>query len=93
MPPEEKTQINLMRQTAEKAIRRTAKREGSALDRDEPLFLALNRRREIIGKAAGHVAESTRSRPPDISRVQIIGMPNRLIDGYEGMGGMVCGQP
>jgi uncharacterized protein with HEPN domain len=53
------------------------------LDSDRQLNLALTRLLEIIGEAAGRTSQEERSRYPAIPWVQIIGLRNRLIHGYD----------
>ena len=53
------------------------------LERNRQLNLALVRLLEVIGEAAGRVSEETRSRHPEIPWLDIIGLRNRLIHGYD----------
>ena len=46
------------------------------------LTLALTKAIEIIGEAAGRVSPDCRARYPNIPRVQMIGMRNRLTHAY-----------
>jgi uncharacterized protein with HEPN domain len=45
--------------------------------------LAMTRLLEIVGEAAGRVSQSTRDQLPQIAWVQIVGLRNRLIHGYD----------
>ena len=56
-------------------------REKLATDRK--LELALTRLVEIIGEAAGRVSAQTREQYPDIPWIEMIGLRNRLIHGYD----------
>ena len=53
------------------------------LDRDRVFSLALVRLLEIVGEAAGRIAEDARTRYPEVPWAQIIGLRNRLIHGYD----------
>ena len=53
------------------------------LDPDRQLNLALTRLLEIIGEAAARTPQEERSRYPTIPWVQIVGLRNRLIHGYD----------
>lgn len=54
-----------------------------SLEEDRMLELALVRLIEIIGEAAARVSEDTRNRFNQIPWLQITGMRNRLIHGYD----------
>jgi uncharacterized protein with HEPN domain len=47
------------------------------------LQLALTQSVEIIGEAANRMSQPTQSRHPEIPWLQIIGMRNRLVHGYD----------
>ena len=53
------------------------------LDSDRMLQLALTRLVEVIGEAAAGVDLETRSRCVGIPWLQVVGMRNRLIHGYD----------
>ena len=53
------------------------------LDNDRLLNLSLTRLLEIMGEAANRVPEETRSQFPQLPWVQMIGLRNRLIHGYD----------
>ncbi len=53
------------------------------LDSDRQLNLALTRLLEIIGEAAARTPQEERSRYPAIPWVQVVGLRNRLIHGYD----------
>lgn len=52
------------------------------LDEDRQLLLALVKAVEIVGEAAAHVGEDTKSAHPEIPWARIVGMRNRLVHGY-----------
>lgn len=58
-------------------------RTRADLDRDRQLNLALVRLVEIIGEAAVRVSLERRKRHPGIPWLDIIGMRNRMIHGYD----------
>ena len=53
------------------------------LDSDRQLNLALTRLLEIIGEAAARTPQEGRSLYPAIPWMQVIGLRNRLIHGYD----------
>jgi uncharacterized protein with HEPN domain len=53
------------------------------LDTDRLLNLALSRLLEIIGEAVNRVPDNFRELHPDIPWLQMIGVRNRLIHGYD----------
>ena len=53
------------------------------LDSDRLLNLALVRLLEIIGEAANRISTEEQERYPQIPWVQIVGLRNRLIHGYD----------
>ena len=53
------------------------------LDTDRKLNLALVRLVEIIGEAATRVTPEVRNRHPDVPCLDIIGMRNRIVHGYD----------
>jgi uncharacterized protein with HEPN domain len=53
------------------------------LDTDRPLNLSLVRLLEIVGEAASRVPVSERAQYSGIPWVQIVGLRNRLIHGYD----------
>ena len=53
------------------------------LDNDRLLNLALTRLLEIIGEAANHVPDSVQGKYPNLPWLQMIGLRNRLIHGYD----------
>lgn len=50
---------------------------------DRVLQLALTRLVEIVGEAANRASQPTQARHPEIPWLQIIGMRNRLVHGYD----------
>ena len=53
------------------------------LDTDRKLNLALVRLVEIIGEPATRVTPEVRNRHPDVPWLDIIGMRNRIVHGYD----------
>jgi uncharacterized protein with HEPN domain len=53
------------------------------LDNDRLLNLALTRLLEIIGEAANRVPEPVQEKYPELPWLQMIGLRNRLIHGYD----------
>jgi len=58
-------------------------RTRSDLDTDRLLNLALTRLIEIIGEAANRVPEPLQAKYPQLPWLQMIGVRNRLIHGYD----------
>jgi len=58
-------------------------RKRSDLDSDRLLNLALTRLVEIVGEAANRVPASIQEKYPDLPWLQMIGVRNRLIHGYD----------
>ncbi len=80
---DESTAILHMRDASRKVIRFSSNRSRVDLESDELLALGLVRLLEIIGEAATRVGVATRTRNPAIPWVQVVGMRNRLIHGYD----------
>ena len=68
---------------AREAIGICAGRSRSDLDSDRLLNLALTRLIEIIGEAANRVPQEVQEKYPDLPWLQMIGVRNRLIHGYD----------
>lgn len=75
--------IQQMLDHARRACEMVRGRERSDLDSDDMLQLALTRLVEIIGEAASRVSMPTRAKYREIPWVDIVGMRNRLIHGYD----------
>ena len=58
-------------------------KERLDLDRDRMLELSLVRLVEIIGEAAARVRPESREKYPSIPWLQIVGIRNRLVHGYD----------
>ena len=71
-----------MLDAADAANRFIAGRKRADLDADQMLLFAVVRAIEILGEAAGKVSEETRSLIGAIPWSHIVGMRNRLINGY-----------
>lgn len=68
---------------AQKAVTLSRGRKRSDLDEDLTLNLALTRLIEIIGEAANRVPDEFQDNHSEIPWMEIIGMRNRLIHGYD----------
>jgi uncharacterized protein with HEPN domain len=58
-------------------------RTRADIDTDRQLNLSLVRLLEIVGEAAGRVPAEECTRHPDIAWAEIIGLRNRLTNGYD----------
>lgn len=65
------------------AVQLSLGKSRSDLDDDRMLNLALTRLLEIIGEAANRVPEEVQSQYPQLPWLQMIGLRNRLIHGYD----------
>lgn len=68
---------------SEKAVTLSRGRKRNDLDEDLTFNLALTRLIEIIGEAANRVPEEFQEDHPEIPWMEIVGMRNRLIHGYD----------
>jgi uncharacterized protein with HEPN domain len=68
---------------AREAIALAEGRARADLDSDRLLELALVRLLEIVGEAASRVPEEERALHPAIPWIQMVGLRNRLIHGYD----------
>ncbi len=66
-----------------KAVAMIEGRAREDLDRDEMLCLALTRLVEVVGEAATRVSRPGQERHAQIPWVQIVGLRNRLVHGYD----------
>jgi len=80
---EEGIRLRHMLDYAKEAIAMASGRKRSDLDSDRMLQLSLTHLVEIIGEAAAHIGEDTRTRNPSIPWPRVVGMRNRLIHGYD----------
>jgi uncharacterized protein with HEPN domain len=69
--------------TRTEALQLATGRSRADLDSDRLFNLAMTRLLEIIGEAAARVSQSTRDGNPQIAWLQIVGLRNRLIHGYD----------
>ena len=72
-----------MLDSAKEALSLIEGKDRGCLDSDRLLGLALVRLLEVLGEAAGRIAKDYRSKHPQIPWMQIIGLRNRLIHGYD----------
>lgn len=83
MPPrDDLVRLRELREAAEKAIAFSAGKSRQSLDDDELLCLGLTRLVEIVGEAAKHVSEPTRSEYPAVPWSAAARMRDRLIHHY-----------
>ena len=68
---------------AREAVQLSLGKSRTDLDNDRMLNLALTRLLEIIGEAANRVPEQVQSQYPQLPWLQMIGLRNRLIHGYD----------
>jgi uncharacterized protein with HEPN domain len=68
---------------AKEAVDMARGKTRAELDRDRQLNLSLVRLLEIVGEAAGRVPAGERGLHPDIPWLEIVGLRNRLIHGYD----------
>jgi len=78
-----RTALQQMRDHAAEAMQLAQDRRREDLDEDRLLSLALVRLVEIVGEAARRVPSADRGRHRSIPWVEIIGMRDRLIHGYD----------
>jgi uncharacterized protein with HEPN domain len=80
-----KTEVRLrhMLDHAMEAVAIVQGKKRSDLHRDRMMELSLVRLVEIIGEAAARVGAESREKYPSIPWLQIVGMRNRLIHGYD----------
>jgi uncharacterized protein with HEPN domain len=81
--PHDDIRIRHMLDYSREAVLLAEKRDRSDLEADRMLQLSLVRLVEIVGEAASRVSLDTRRRCPQIPWLQIAGMRNRLIHGYD----------
>lgn len=71
-----------MLEAVDAALRYMDGRTRAELAADQMLFDAVVRQLEVLGEAATHVSESTRSRAPAVPWRGLVGMRNVLIHAY-----------
>jgi len=83
--PRHETDMRLrhMLDAAREAAQMAQGKTRADLDTDRPLNLSLVRLLEIVGEAAGRVPADERAKYSGIPWVQIVGLRNRLIHGYD----------
>lgn len=80
---DDRQRMEHMLEAARKAVKFSDGKQRDDLDDDEILCLALVRLFEMIGEAAARVSQETRDTATEIPWLQIVGMRNRLIHGYD----------
>lgn len=83
MQPKDHTRLKHMMEYAEEAKNLASETTREKLVSDRKLELALTRLVEIIGEAAARVSPQIREQYPDIPWVEMTGLRNRLIHGYD----------
>jgi uncharacterized protein with HEPN domain len=68
---------------AREAVAMVRGRSRADIDADRQLNLALVRLLEIVGEAAARTNEQERGLNPDVPWMEIVGLRNRLIHGYD----------
>lgn len=81
--PEDEVRLRHMLDYSREAIQLAGGRPRDDLDTNRMLQLSLVRLVEIVGEAAARVSPDTRRHFPQIPWLQIAGMRNRLIHGYD----------
>lgn len=82
MTPDEVTRIRHMIEAAQTAQQFMAGRQRADLDADTMLLFAVLQAIQIVGEAATHISQETRSATPAVPWPRIIGMRNRLVHAY-----------
>jgi uncharacterized protein with HEPN domain len=80
---EDRSRLTHMLHHAVEAVEMTRGKVRVDLDRERTLNLALVRLLEIVGEAAGRIPKETRQHYPNIPWRDIVGLRNRLIQGYD----------
>ncbi len=68
---------------AREAVTLASGKSRSDLDTDRLFELALTRLLEVIGEAANRIPDEIQAANPEIPWLQVIGLRNRLIHGYD----------
>ena len=79
----DKIRLRHMLDHAMEAMAMVQGKKRSDLNNDRMMELSLVRLVEIIGEAAARVGTNSREKYPSIPWLQIVGMRNRLIHGYD----------
>jgi Uncharacterized conserved protein len=82
-PREDEVRLRHMLDYAREAVDLAADRSRSELDSDRTLNLSLVRLVEVVGEAAARVTIEGRRLLPEIPWVEIVGLRNRLVHGYD----------
>ena len=82
MPKDDEIRLRHMLEFAQEAIQATEGRNRSDLDKNRLWMMGLVKCIEVVGEAAAHVSEATRSKFPQIPWAKIVGMRHRLVHVY-----------
>lgn len=83
LQPKDRIRLQHMLDHAAEALNMIKGRNREDLDNDRQLNLSLVRLLEIVGEAASRTSENTRGSHSELPWIQIIGLRNRLIHGYD----------
>jgi len=79
----DRTRLQHMLDYAAEAMQMSRGRTREDLDTDRQLNLSLVRLLEIVGEAAARISEGTRRSYPEVAWLEIAGLRNRLVHGYD----------
>ncbi len=83
LDPKDHTRLRHMLDYSREALALVKGKSRTDLDQDRILNLAVVRLVEIIGEAANRVTDDTQGAYPQVPWLQIVGLRNRLIHGYD----------
>lgn len=83
MSKDDSVRLRHMMDAAKEAVELAAGKSRCDIENERTLNLSLVRLIEIIGEAANRVSSACRAKYPDIPWLQIVGMRNRFIHGYD----------
>ena len=75
--------LQQMKSNCKEIINLSRGKDKNEIESNRLLCLAIVRLLEMLGEAANRVPEDIREENPDIPWIQIIGLRNRLIHGYD----------
>jgi len=82
MPKDDVIRLKHMLEFAQEAVQGAQGHKRSDLDEDHVWTMGLVKFIEVVGEAAAHVSEATRSQIPQIPWAKIVGMRHRLVHVY-----------